>query len=382
VTTRERGEGAVFKTVKHGKVRFVAQLPGRNGKQFTGKTAKEALRKRREYQAQNATIAAAKPTTTTDLYLSAWLRYVAGTIKPATLNQYTWAIEKHITPVIGTLSLADVKTRHIDDVMQKARESDLSLASQGRIFATIRLAFKHARKHGLIATNPVDDADRPKRPTTAGDPMTEADLGKFLDTIGESRFEAAWLLGVGLGLTSAEICGLTWPNVTIRREGDTYAGELRIVQIASEATGRLTIGTPKAAARSATLLLPSICAEALSRWRVRQKEDQIAAGGRWQNPTDAVFTNQMGGAVRPSNLYAMFQRICKRAKLSRHYRLHQLRHTTASMLIADGQDIKTVQALMRHASASMTLNVYAGLMRSDGQAAESQDAALRRLRRS
>ena len=103
---------------------------------------------------------------------------------------------------------------------------------------------------------------------------------------------------------------------------------------------------------------PEIAFQYLRAERKRQPENRLAAGELWNNPDDLVFTDAMGGHLRISTFYKTFKRIAE--SIGRpDARPHDLRHTAATVAIAAGADIKSVQDLLGHATASFTLNVYA-----------------------
>jgi len=124
-----------------------------------------------------------------------------------------------------------------------------------------------------------------------------------------------------------------------------------------------------------TLALPHKCVEALREHRVRQMEDRLAAGPLWQDH-GLIFASEVGTPMDPDNFSHSFARLCERAGLG-HWHPHELRHSGASLMLAQGTRLEVVSEVLGHASIAITKDVYGHLMEGDKRAAgESMSRAL------
>ena len=126
----------------------------------------------------------------------------------------------------------------------------------------------------------------------------------------------------------------------------------------TEGKGEYQITPSTKSGKPRTIEPPRIAFEYLRAERVKQLENRLRAGPAWSNPDDLVFTDEAGGHYAIHTFYKRFKAIA--ASIGRpDARPHDLRHTAATVAIASGADIKSVQDLLGHATASFTLNVYA-----------------------
>jgi integrase len=135
---------------------------------------------------------------------------------------------------------------------------------------------------------------------------------------------ALYAVALGIGLRRGEALGLAWSDL------DLDVGVLRVRQALYRADGRLQLLPPKTARSRRTVPLPPICVEALKEHQRHQQQERTLAGHRWQDSA-LVFTTEIGTPIDPSNLSRWFRELCQRAGL-RRVRLHDLRHTCASLL--------------------------------------------------
>jgi integrase len=156
---------------------------------------------------------------------------------------------------------------------------------------------------------------------------------------------------------------------------DLDGSVLRIERTRSAAKDRPTFTTPKGG-RSRTVRLTPRALEALRAHRTRQTSERLAAV-YWE-PTNLIFTTSTGGVVRPSTVTDdVFKALLERAGLPRSTRFHDLRHSVATILLSQGVNVVAVQRLLGHASAAMTLSVYAHYIPSMGeQTAAAMQSAL------
>ncbi|OLE26300.1 MAG: hypothetical protein AUG44_13450 [Actinobacteria bacterium 13_1_20CM_3_71_11] len=180
--------------------------------------------------------------------------------------------------------------------------------------------------------------------------MTEARA--FLKAIKGVRLEVRWLIAVTLGLRQGEALGLRWEDV------DLDAGTLRVrAQLQRDpSTGDLVRVETKTARSRRTLPIPPSVLAALRLHREQQDRERVDADS-WADP-GWVFATRLGTPVHPRNDYRSFREIIRQAGL-RQVRLHDLRHTAASVLLAQGVPARVVMEILGHSQISVTLNTYA-----------------------
>lgn len=132
---------------------------------------------------------------------------------------------------------------------------------------------------------------------------------------------------------------------------------------------------PKSARSRRTIKLPAVVASALKTHRTGQLEERLAAGKYWED-SGLVFTSPIGTAMDPRNVSREFQGMLKGADLP-HIRFHDLRHTAATLLLAQGVDPRTIMETLGHSQISLTLNTYAHVLPAlQSDAAVKMDAIL------
>jgi integrase len=163
--------------------------------------------------------------------------------------------------------------------------------------------------------------------------------------------EARWLVGLALGLRQGEALGLWWDDI------DLEAGVLRVRRaLQRQRGGGLVFTQPKTSRSRRTIPLPGPLAEVLRVHKERQEKEQIKAAPLWRGSA-CVFTTPTGTPVDPRNDYREFKKLLTRAGLP-SVRLHDLRHTAASLLPAQGVPARVVMEILGHSQIALTMNTY------------------------
>ena len=169
------------------------------------------------------------------------------------------------------------------------------------------------------------------------------------------RYRNAYALCLFAGLREGECLGLSWDGVDFERKRLTIRQQL---QKSKTQRSTYTVVSSTKSGKVRVIEPPAIAFDYLRAERVRQAENRLLAGRMWSNPDDLVFTNELGGNLIIETFRRNFKRLA--AGIGRpDLRPHDLRYTCATVAIASGADIKSVQSLMGHATASFTLDVYA-----------------------
>lgn len=279
--------------------------------------------------------------------VGAWARdWLAGQVqlKPATQIRYDVALRNQILPSWGQVPLNAVTHPAIATWVQRLSESGLAPATVRYAHRVFSLLLSRAVRDGRIGRNPADGIRLPR--THRGE-MRFLDHHE-VDQLARAceRYDLLIRLLAYTGMRWGEIAALRVRYVNLARR------RIDIVEAASEASGRVTIGTPKSH-QSRWVPLP------------RFLVDPLAEHIRDRRPSDLVFTAPEGGPLRNSNFRRrVFDRAARAVGLD-GLRPHDLRHTAASLAVASGANVKAVQQMLGHASAAMTLDVYAGLFSDD-----------------
>lgn len=293
---------------------------------------------------------------TVSAWLEDWLQtFCVNKVRPLTYSTYAGLIKNHINPALGAVELQSLRGIQIQQLYNTLTERGLSAKTVRNVGVVLRKSLSVAMKQGLIQTNPCDITELPKVTQRKVTPLSDEDIPRFLSAIEDSPQRNAYALCLFAGLREGECLGLSWDQVDFKRGRITISQQL---QHEKTKGGKHYISPYTKNGKARTIEPPAIAFEYLQNELVRQLENQLRAGALWKNPHNLVFTDEVGECIHIHTFYIRFKRIV--ASIGRpDARPHDLRHTAATVAIASGADIKSVQDLMGHATASFTLNVYA-----------------------
>lgn len=276
-----------------------------------------------------------------------WLKSQAQ-LKPTTLVGYESALSKHIIPRWGRRSLSDIGYAEIQHWI-----SDLSktLAPQTvrNIYAVFSLVFSFAVRDGRLVRNPAEGIQLPRRIKAKRGYLTHAQVHRLADECGGSRTLVLFLAYTGLRWGEAAALRV--------RDVDFARRRVEVARAVSEPAGRIVFGTPKTHARR-SVPFPQFLV------------DPIAEACEGREPDDLLFPSPNGDVIRAGNfrsrtLASAVQRVQQVDPSFPRVTPHDLRHTAASLALSSGANIKAIQGMLGHASATMTLDVYADLFPDD-----------------
>lgn len=287
-------------------------------------------------------------------WLDEWLASYTMNIKPATRSAYEEHIRVHIKPSLGDILLKQLSTRDIQQLYTNLlKERELSPKTVRNIHGVLHRTLEQAKLLGYIRVNPADAAVTPRVEKKQVETLDAEDIGKFLAAIRGTKYEYPLFVAVFTGLRQGELLGLTWDCVDFehgmllinkqhnRVKGDT---EFRFASLKNDKARVLTVADE--------------VIDVLKLQKQRQESWAAALGNGWENPDNLVFTTEFGRYINNKILYQNFKRIAKNLGKP-GLRFHDLRHTYAVNSLRAGDDIKTVQENLGHATASFTLSTYA-----------------------
>lgn len=256
--------------------------------------------------------------------------------------------------------------------------------------AVLRTALRKAEQEGLVTRNVAAIADGPRVSRPEGRTLTNAEADALLAAAAASpsrrpgspgrrseafeRLEPAIVLGLYLGLRKGEILGLRWDDIDL----DSPLPLLNVRQQLVRRPNGLGLGLtePKTPKSKRSVHLPDRVVAALRTQRARQGRDRLAMGSEWKDTWGLVFTTQTGTPVDPRNFNRVFSKIAMSAGLG-HWHPHELRHSTASLMLAEGVPLEVVSVVLGHASIRTTKDTYGHVLPNMlATAAQAMDRAL------
>lgn len=297
--------------------------------------------------------------TTLAEWLDKWLTaYKRGQLKAGTYENYETLINLHIKPALGKIPMAKLQANMLQNFYNEKLEhgradgaGGLSTRTVRYLHVVIRQALQQAVKEGLLARNVADATSPPTIKNKQMQPLAEADLLDFLDAVKEDRLFAAYLVAATTGLRRGELLGLCWDCVGLEQGTLTVKRQLLALN-----SGLTLDDTTKSKSGRRNITLPDDAIRELKAHRKRQAQERLLAGAAYQD-SGLVFCKEDGTALGPKEFTKSFQRRLVKAGLPK-VRLHDLRHTHATLLLARNIPAKLVQERLGHASITMTLDLY------------------------
>lgn len=362
-TIRKKTDTRSGKKYEWWEARYTAGVDPGTGKQIqrtiTGKTQKEVAQKLKEITLAVDTgtyIAPSKQTV--GQWLDTWADTYLGGVKPFTVVSYKGQINNHIKPAIGAVRLealdtATVQRLYNDLANERDGKPGLSPKSIKNVHGVLHKALQQAVANGLIRANPADACTLPRIVKAEIRPLDEVQTKAFIEAIKGHEFETLYTVTLFTGMREGEVLGLTWDCI------DFSAGTIYIkqqLQREKKAGGQYQLVSLKNDKPRSITPAPWVM-EILHKHRQKQAAAQLRAGKLWNNPQGFVFTNEIGGHLVSWTVTKKYKRVV--AQIGRpDARFHDLRHSYAVASIRAGDDIKTVQDNLGHATASFTLDVY------------------------
>ncbi|MBI4942192.1 MAG: site-specific integrase [Actinobacteria bacterium] len=346
---------------------------GRRRRQVYGRTREEVGRKIAALVTQAASgVPAAETSWTVTSYVAHWREHIApGSLRPATLANYLYVLDSHVLPEVGKVRLARLTPAHVRRMLGALDDKGLSPRTQQLAHAVLRSVLAHAVRDELVHRNVVALVRPPRPERLEVQPWTPAEAGQFLASVRGHRMYALFAVGLALGLRRGELLALTWADVDLTGKQLTVR---RSVQRLRDGSG-LVFGPPKSARSRRSIPLPAVCVDALRAHKAAQSAERLAAGGYWTD-LDLVFPTSIGTVFEPRNLNRLFAELVEAAGL-RRIRVHDMRHTCASLLLAQGVPPRVVMEILGHSQISITMETYAHVMPTAMRdAADAVDAVL------
>jgi integrase len=278
-------------------------------------------------------------------------------VEETTLRNYMAVARYHILPTLGHQKLVDLNVNDVDRLLSLKHDSGLSPSTVRRIRTVLAQCLDQAIRWGLLFRNVATLSRTPKSVRSEGRTFSPDQARHFLETLRGNRFEALYALMLSTGLRRGEALGLMWTDF------DRDAGIIRVSrQLKRDSRGLVTTDTKTFRSRRA-LNLPEPMIVVLLEHEQRQCQERERYGARWTD-SGFIFTSRIGTPLDPRNFYRNFQSICDQAGLG-HWHPHELRHSAASLMLAQGVKLHVVSQVLGHSSIRMTSDVYGHLLEPD-----------------
>ncbi|MFL0196956.1 tyrosine recombinase XerC [Clostridium sp. WILCCON 0269] len=301
-----------------------------------------------------------------------WLKdYAEKNLAPKTLFRYKEIINSRIIPALGHLKLDKIKPLHLlefynnlqeDGIRKDGKPGGLSAETIKYHHRILHVIFGTAVKWQLLNNNPADKVDPPKVKKNEADFYNEDEVQQLiyeLDKTSENEFKykVAIILTLTSGMRLGELTGLKWGNI------DFDKNTVYIVQSSQYLPDKGTfIKEPKNNTSIRTITLPEPAMNLLKKHKIHEDEKRLECGTLW-NDTGFVFTQWNGNPMYPSTPSKWFKKFLEKHNL-RVITFHQLRHTSASLLINENMNIRAISKRLGHSNASTTLNIYTHALKS------------------
>jgi integrase len=284
-------------------------------------------------------------------------------LEAATVAWYRSAVERHIIPELGAVKLTALTAAMIETFLAEKAASGrldgkggLGPASVRRLQVTLHKALDAAVRHRLLTVNPVDLADKPKVPRAdvTETVWTPEQMATFLAATKGADLHPLWHVACWTGLRRSELAGLQW------RDLELDLGVLSVKRARTSVDGKTVLKGPKSATSRRSLDLDDQTVSVLKSWRATQNKKRLIVGEAW-DPSEWVFTDNLGQPWRPDGLTKRFKKAAKAAGLP-PTDIKGLRHAHATALLKAGVHPKVVQERLGHSSISVTMDTYSSVL--------------------
>ena len=294
-------------------------------------------------------------------YMEEWLEIVKTSIATVTYSSYSMMVKKTIAPYFRRrkIKLVDLTAKDIQN-FYLAELKRVSANTVIHYHANIHKALKYAVKLDLIPTNPADKIERPRKGSFKGSFYDTEEMKLLLEAVKGTKFEIPVMLAAFYGLRRSEVLGLKWDAVDFDKNTITIKHTVTTCELDGK---RILVkeDRTKNKASMRTLPLVDFVKEKPLSLKAEQEENRMLCGRSYiKDFIGYICINEIGDLIKPGYLSVEFPKLLEKKGL-RRIRFHDLRHSCASLLIANGVPMKQIQEWLGHSDFSTTANIYAHL---------------------
>ena len=323
-------------------------------KSVSGKTQKDVREKLKKVLTELENDTYVEPTKmTVGEWLDTWAKEYLNNVKVLTEENYLNQIANHLKPGIGHVKLECLNTHTIQRLYNSLQtEKGLSAKTIKNIHGVLHQALNQAVDSGYIRKNPSEACKLPKVNKSEIVALEPEQMSTLLQQAQSDSYSNLFITALFTGLRQSELIGLSWDCVNLE------TGVITVKQQLQCKDGEYFMSTPKNGKPRIMVPAPLVM-EALRQEKAKQDAWRSAAGNLWNNPHNLVFTDSLGKNLVRRTVVKHFKKITQRSGIDQTFRFHDLRHSYAVASLQAGDDIKTIQANLGHATAAFTLQVYA-----------------------
>ena len=294
-------------------------------------------------------------------FMEQWLEIVKSTVSIPTYSSYVNAVKSIIAPYFRKkkILLRDLQAHDIQMFYQEQLQR-VKASSVIHYHANIHKALKYAVKNDMIPSNPADKVERPKQDKFYGNFYDRDELNKLFEAVAGTKLELPVLLGAFYGLRRSEIVGLKWSAIDFEQNTITISHTVTSCNL----DGKCVIvakDTTKTKSSRRTLPLVPYFHEKLLAVKAQQERNQKLCGRSYNREfLEYICVDDIGDRFKPNYITSQFPKLLERNGF-RKIRFHDLRHSCASLLLANGVPMKQIQEWLGHSDFSTTANIYAHL---------------------
>ena len=331
-------------------------------KSITGKTQKEVAQKLKELTAAlDAGTYIAPNKTTVGQWLDTWQAEYLGAVKLSTVSSYQATIKNHIKPGLGAIKLESLTTQDIQEFYNSRLKGDekresLSPKTVKNIHGVLHKALHQAMLNGLIRNNPSDACVLPKATKKKVKPLNEEQIAALLKALKGHKYENLILTALFTGLREGEVCGLQWDCVNLESGAILVDKQLQSIRKSVRGDRDKYALVPTKNGKERYLTVAPFVVELLKKEKSKQDNNRKLFEGDYED-SGLVFTDEIGRRITPQAAYRAFKLVVTELGFETA-RFHDLRHSFAVASLRSGDDVKTVQENLGHATSAFTLDVY------------------------
>ncbi|MCW2497111.1 MAG: Integrase [Jatrophihabitans sp.] len=356
------GEPSIFKGSDgrwHGWITVGTKANGRPDRRHRSAASRaEVAKKIRDLEVKRETgRVSAVGSDTVGAWLEHWLTNIAvRRVRPRTLESYESLIRMHLLPGIGKVRLDRLEPEHLERHYSNLLADGLAASTVLRVHRLLSRALKVAMQRGRTHRNVATLVDPPaQRQSEAASALDIHEARAVLAAAVGQRNAARWTVALSLGLRQSEALALQWKDIdplnyslSVRRTIHRVKG------------GGLVYEAPKTKRSERTLALPMPLVTALQEHKAAQLGERMLAGDDWQDE-DLIFAQPNGRPIDKKTDYDNWCALLQRAGV-RHVRLHDGRHTAATLLLSEGVHPRVVMELLGHSQMRTTMDIYSHVM--------------------
>lgn len=298
-------------------------------------------------------------------YLDKWLKTAARQrLRERTYEDYHELLKRYVHPILGDKRLCDVRPLDVQNLYVSLIDRGLSECTVRYTHSILSSAFKQAMKWHMLFYNPCEAVELPRSERREMKAFGTKEAEKFLKAAKANEHGVIFAFALATGMRPEEYLALKWSDLDLQQN----TAVVRRVLIRRKGGGWY-FGEPKTSRSRRTIPLPNSLVRMLAAHRRKQIAERLKAGAAYQN-NDLVFATCAGTPHNSRNLaQRQFIAILKSAKLDLDFRLYDLRHSCATLLLVAGENPKVVSERLGHASVVLTLDTYSHVLPSMQQAA-------------